>query len=71
MGLLSREEDMKALVDSCASITNTPHKDGFVEYAVVGDGKVLKGITAGAQIKGRGVVHWNIDIDGFPKKLIC
>jgi hypothetical protein len=25
---------------------------------------MLKGITARAQIKGRGVVHWNIDIDG-------
>jgi hypothetical protein len=40
------------------------HKDNFVEYAEVGDGKVLKGIPSGAQIKGRGVVHWDIDIDG-------
>jgi hypothetical protein len=51
LGLLSREDDMKAWVDSCASVTVTPHKDDFVEYEEVGDGKVLKDITAGAQIK--------------------
>jgi hypothetical protein len=64
LGILSREDDMKALVDSCASVTVTPHKDDFVEYEEVGDGKVLKGITAGAQIKGRGFVHWNVEAGG-------
>ena len=64
LGLLSREDDMKALVDSCASVTVTPYKDDFVEYQEIGDGKVLKGITAGAKIKGRGIVHWNVEVDG-------
>ena len=64
LALLSREDDMKALIDSCASVTVTPHRDDFVEYEDVGDGKVLKGITAGAQIKGRGMVQWNVEVNG-------
>ncbi len=62
LGLLSIEHDSsEALVDSCASMTVTPFKEDFIDYSPE-KGKVLKGLTAGAAIKGRGHVLWNLEI---------
>jgi len=62
MGLLSGSTDEgEAFVDTAASLTVTPHKGDFIEYQEV-TGKVLKGLSAGATIQGRGIVHWRLEI---------
>ena len=51
----------EAYVDSCASMTVTPFKEDFIEFEEV-KGQVLKGISAGASIQGRGTIHWKVDV---------
>ena len=63
LGLLSAAIDTpQAFVDTAASITVTPFKEDFVEYESVQGSKVIKGLTAGATIQGRGVVHWRVEV---------
>ena len=64
-GLMSRSDPladaMEAFVDTAASMTVTPHKEDFVKYEEV-HGQVMKGLASGATIKGRGIVHWRVDV---------
>ena len=62
LGLLSADpDDNEAFVDTAASITVTPHRSDFVEYEKV-EGKVLKGLSTGAAIQGRGIIHWRLEV---------
>ena len=50
-----------AIVDTGASLTITPHREDFVAYEPV-EGQVLKGLSAGATVQGRGIVHWKLEV---------
>jgi hypothetical protein len=62
MGLLS-SDPMTALVDTCASLCVTPHKKDFIDFHPV-TGRVMKGLSAGAQIAGKGFIEWNVEVGG-------
>ena len=65
LGLLAAAiDELIALVDTGASVTITPHREDFIEYEEVSGNKVLKGLTAGASIIGRGIVHWKLEVGG-------
>ena len=64
LGLLADELHQKAIVDTGASLTISPHREDFVEYQEVGAGRVIKGLKAGAQVVGTGVVHWQAEVNG-------
>ena len=63
IGLLSDAPEVQAYVDSCASLTVTPHRGDFIEYKPMG-GKVLQGLVAGANIAGIGIIHWQVEASG-------
>ena len=54
--------DMKeAFVDTAASLTVTPFRDDFIDYIPM-EGTVMQGLSAGANIAGRGTIHWRLDV---------
>ena len=61
IGLLSAQSMAEAIVDSGASMTVTPHRSDFVSYQPA-TGEVLKGLSAGCSIAGRGLVHWRLEV---------
>ena len=64
IGLLSAlSSDMTAIVDTGASLCVSPHREDFVSYEPM-SGTVIKGLSKGANIAGRGIVVWNVDVGG-------
>ena len=55
-------EQLETYVDTGASLTVTPFRSDFCDYEELDGNKTLKGLSAGASIKGRGVVHWRIEL---------
>ena len=63
LGLMSvTRDENEAFVDTCASMTVTPFREDFLEYETLENKKVLKGLSAGATIQGRGIVHWRLEV---------
>ena len=64
IGLLSASSaDMTAIVDTGASLCVSPFKEDFVNYEPL-TGTVIKGLSKGAAIAGRGTLVWNVDVGG-------
>ena len=64
IGLLSASPiDMIAIVDTGASICVSPFREDFVTYEPM-TGTVIKGLSKGANIAGRGTLVWNVDVGG-------
>ena len=68
LAMLSAEDDLRAIVDTGASLTVTPFREDFVEWTPT-TGKVIKGLTAGAEVAGVGIVSWNIEVGGTTVEL--
>ena len=64
LGLLATDLNVKAIVDTGASLTISPNREDFVEYTEVGPGKVINGLKAGASVAGTGIVHWQTEVGG-------
>ena len=61
IGLMAVQDKMKAIVDAGASICATPFADDFESLDVDSGKHVLKGLSKGCAIKGRGIVHWRLE----------
>jgi len=61
VGMLSHLTKHEAIVDSGATFSITPHQSDFIEYAEE-QGEVLKGISAGCAIAGRGTILWRLEV---------
>ena len=55
-------EQLEAFVDTGASLTVTPFQSDFSHYEALEGNKTMKGLSAGASIKGRGTVHWRVEV---------
>lgn len=54
--------DMKeAYVDTGSSLKTTPFRDDFINYTLI-KGTIMKGLSTGANIAGRGTIHWKLGI---------
>ena len=63
LGLLAKEDDGTAIVDTGASLTITPFKADFLTYEPQ-SGKVIKGLAQGSAIAGVGTIAWLIEVGG-------
>jgi hypothetical protein len=61
--LANDQADLKAVVDTGASMCVTPFKQDFFSYTEE-SGEVINGLEAGSHIAGRGIVLWKVDAGG-------
>ena len=64
IGLMDVKDKMEAIVDTGASICVTPFADDFESLEMDSGKHVLKGLSKGCAIKGRGIVHWKLEVGG-------
>ena len=64
IGLMAVADKMEAIVDTGASICVTPFAEDFDSLELESGSQVLKGLSKGCAIKGRGIVHWRLEVGG-------
>ena len=61
VGLLSTPEKVEAIVDTGATYSVTPHQSDFIVYEPEQGNEVLKGLSTGCAIAGRGIIQSPMD----------